>query len=870
MKKFCFVLLFSMIVFQYGNTLFAGGPPPAPAPAPTPAPAWSPPPAPTPVVYDKFSSRRLRPVSATANYHYKSYNAKKAIDGNIETYWSNYGHPYYDHDYLEIDLGKPANIEGIQVYPRIQNNHEISYLQVHYFNGKDWVNAGKRKNNPAGGSMVRVPVKDNVIAQKLRITNFMYPGVSYTPPVYNYEIDDPSKKRNSKTAVAIYEVRVFGEFNNTAEIKVTDSGDKVSLLATAPEDECFFGVGDTRNNYKFYINDFDSSPPACNRTLKRNETYVWSLTKFGDTLFFGSGSNVPCLAVESYMEMTDSYYRPNDIVCEFTENAEGMRDWRPPTLYKYNQATDERQRLLLPKEAVELRLSTTGIRSAGYHPSGLVFLAGPNREDGINIWAFNGKTGTYISCATIDLGYSNIRQFVNGSDGNLYAGLGGAESKMAKGGAVVKWGGNLADIFSGDLTTLFDFDFVGNKMDGEVVYLSEHEGRLFVDTWPDRSKMWPNKERQTGGLWMSSPLPLKNNAQWKKLWAAGNYEPDPLVASTIGGGAMASYGGWLNWGTMQVPGSAYRLWEIAHGEPKDDFEKRYITEHVWREISIFRGKNFGTPDQKIQLLYGGTSVFPNDPPGTYRTYTTSRKATVAELIQADKEHPGNRSEWREYKNRNIHIFKSKMNLMNLKPLYGRGGFGNEWNAYTWTMAVYNNDLYVGTMDHSELTMGDGSFDYDRRYIWGGDLYKFENSNMDAIPVSQDGLGNSKNFGFRTIFQDGKDLFIGTANPFNLSDDQGGWELIKINSRPPINGRKVMQVSYASGIFKKIENKWYEQDLNNNNRFEFTETGRDEWSVYLHDSSRNVSLRLDLWLDKIFYRHANDPSQPLYDITNVSE
>lgn len=49
--------------------------------------------------------------------------------------------------------------------------------------------------------------------------------------------------------------------------------------------------------------------------------------------------------------------------------------------------------------------------------------------------------------------------------------------------------------------------------------------------------------------------------------------------------------------------------------------------------------------------------------------------------------------------------------------------------------------------------------------------------------SFDGLGNSYNYGIRTLLtEEPGTLYIGTANPFNLVTE-GGWELIKIDLVP---------------------------------------------------------------------------------------
>jgi hypothetical protein len=73
----------------------------------------------------------------------------------------------------------------------------------------------------------------------------------------------------------------------------------------------------------------------------------------------------------------------------------------------------------------------------------------------------------------------------------------------------------------------------------------------------------------------------------------------------------------------------------------------------------------------------------------------------------------------------------------------------------------------------------------------------------------------------------------------------------------VNGRNATFVSYGSidkelGFFIQGHGfTWREVGDNWNRRTDFNETGRDDWSIYLHDSSRNVSIQLDLYLKRIF-------------------
>ena len=42
---------------------------------------------------------------------------------------------------------------------------------------------------------------------------------------------------------------------------------------------------------------------------------------------------------------------------------------------------------------------------------------------------------------------------------------------------------------------------------------------------------------------------------WEKVWSVNDYEPDPVIAKSYGMGSLESFGDYLYWGTMQVPGT---------------------------------------------------------------------------------------------------------------------------------------------------------------------------------------------------------------------------------------------------------------------------------------------------------------------------
>lgn len=507
------------------------------------------------------------------------------------------------------------------------------------------------------------------------------------------------------------------------------------VKAKANADECFYEVGSTKNEYPI------TGP--CEGVFKRNQGYIWGMTKFRDKIFFGTASNVACLVAENYL-LVDEPVKDPDYVCEMKYSANPAQDFRFSSMYMYTKQGGLRE-LELPAAAEKLRQVTLGIRSAGVHPSGIVLMAGPmiNKYGaGINMFAFAGQTGDLLGAVNLEIG-DNIRNIYTTQAGEVYIAVGGMESGAGT-GSVYKWKGDAAAIFGGDRSSLFAFDEVGFGLDGEAAQLAEHDGRLFATTWPN-----PKDPNNYSGLWMSPRLPLTQASagQWEKIWSADAYEPFKLAAKLYGGGALHSFDGYLYWGTMHVPGMIYYYFtEQAGGEPDSDRAKAYLADETNRAFSLFRGKSFGTNYEKIELLYGGYERYRTG--GYFRNFD-----------------PGSEQ------------FYHKKNLMGLTPKYGPGGINNKYNNYCWSMSVYNNHLYVGTMDYSPLTQyflnqvpPDSTF--------GGDLFRFESTGDSAKKISDDGMDNENQYGIRTMVSDSDSLFLGTAGNSNLRPG-GGWELIEL-------------------------------------------------------------------------------------------
>ena len=62
---------------------------------------------------------------------------------------------------------------------------------------------------------------------------------------------------------------------------------------------------------------------------------------------------------------------------------------------------------------------------------------------------------------------------------------------------------------------------------------------------------------------------------------------------------------------------------------------------------------------------------------------------------------------------------------------------------------------------------------------------------------------------------------------------------------------VKTVTYPGGVFVQSRGRWVE--TNDGGTYQFKETGRDQWSIYLRATDRdNVKIQLDLWTEQVKY------------------
>ena len=314
---------------------------------------------------------------------------------------------------------------------------------------------------------------------------------------------------------------------------------------------------------------------------------------------------------------------------------------------------------------------------------------------------------------------------------------------------------------------------MGN-LDAFGAYITKHEGRIFVITWPP----YRGSNATVSSLYMSPPVPegglTPSDADgWTKVWQAADYEPDPLIASRYAGGALASFDGYLYWGTMHIPLDATGAFFNQYGVPENDADR--LAAFVGHSKTSIPGKFDADP---ASTLYEGADA---------RNYPEEKRLGVGS--------PNN-------------MGKGPATSVRAR---------NPFNKYTWSMAVGTT---LGGKDGwtiaDELVATAGLELPPRAFsnrTFGADLFYFPSSSSPALPESISGVGNYTSYGVRNILS-ADSMFLGMANPMNLLTDttddipEGGWELIelarKTKNTPQGRNVEVELVNDATITFRHVK------------------------------------------------------------------
>lgn len=538
-----------------------------------------------------------------------------------------------------------------------------------------------------------------------------------------------------------------------------------NVLAEATPDECYAGVGvDYPNGISGYN---PNAGPICPETItdvttglttsvkeKYNQTYVWGLTRSGNSLWFGTGANIYCLTAGAYLGFEDPEAGSRS-VCEYDDSMVYRKgivydtsrgDFRPPKMYEYILASDGTGTGTLidrtPSSDPNLKL-VVGLRSAGSH-NGVVFMAGDARTGGIMMFAWDAVTKQYLGSRRLTQWGSAVNMSIRKwlvVKGQLYTGVGRDEGL----GYIVRW--------TGTRTSPFSFVTVG------TIISTPREFAEYIDN-SGRSRLAVDSQ----AVYLSPPITSayglpRSTSFWRTVWTPWNYEPDRLTTMGYGGAGIHQFDGWLYWSTDMVPMRAGYLHENCtynwgwpcYGEPQNDAEYNELFNGTWRATTLWRGRNLETANPEIQLLYGESEL------PMYSGATRS-----FDVVSTG---------WTPLWGHSGYEEKNDLGETIVQP--------NMYNAYTWTMDVAAGKLWLGTYD-----VGGGA-----------DLWRLDSSDAPWGVKREDGngVGDRNNYGIRTmeVSADGKILFLGMATNVNLMGSPSssrfgpGWELRALRFDAPV-------------------------------------------------------------------------------------
>ena len=452
---------------------------------------------------------------------------------------------------------------------------------------------------------------------------------------------------------------------------------------------------------------------------KTNEAYVWSIAREGNRTWIGTVANTLCLGFTGFGGISLAYETVN-AVCANSNSEELFPDWRMPALWMFDDDTNTWQLRTEPEGTEENPGIAAGTQGwrAAIGVDDYALVAGP----GMGILWGMPDYGTALLIYKAGQ-YIGAHRFTEHNDARKFLEVNGqvylGSFRWDGKGIILRWNRDE----SAPPESLFEFTEVG-VIDGSAAWLEYYKGRIYAITWPT--------SLSGGGkgfeVWRSPLVPpcgldVTHGDQWEKVFSYSDYDVNPDTAKLASGGSMITFRGSLYFGSMHVP-FAYSCTDPGN-LITCAFEK-YLNTHP---ISFFRlTESDESGELNVECLFG------QDKGGIYQ------------------------------------------------PVIGPAGFGNHYNNYTWSLAVHDGWLYLGTMDYSfflEDALGSyglpGSFPgMVPKQQDGFDVFASSDGNNWA-PVITNGLGNKFNWGARHLVSDGEYLWLGTANPFNLNPN-GGWEL----------------------------------------------------------------------------------------------
>lgn len=565
----------------------------------------------------------------------------------------------------------------------------------------------------------------------------------------------------------VYPLYIFQIENRVRPEVDTDSKLAVDTVFQAPIDEAYYGLASPDNKYV---------PEGLSESAleeikqnggqgKRNGSYVWGMGTYKDKLFWSTNNNYLCM--QGYGNFVqpgkgdNAPYENSCWVCEYGQSAyakeayeEGdenskYADIRPPRIYSYDTKTGVVTDITPSIADYPLLKNCQGLRSCGVH-NGVVFFGGPGLY--ASDWdskvsaafvaydADNDRILSTSSMANVDgCKVVNVRRWrvINNV---LYVTVGLTHPTTGKKiGALLRW--------YGDKNDPWKFHIVG-LVDKEAAELAYFNNRIYIGTWGSVSAVNVSPELPEGGF---TPIGIDSD-MWPEIWTTESAEPTKTL-----GRSLTSVAGFHEW-------RDHLYWGV------------FCPNYYILSSALATYGDLTSPDALAFIL------------GNYRTPSFWRldKDNNCEMLYGDTSNPKPVYNWKG----NIEKWELEPNGLTAK--WGRGGFGNLCTIYVWALQQYNDNLYIGTMDLSNLAvaaasklLGDESFDTLSKLLTGLDtsdegfeLLRMTDEEEAPKFITQNGFNNAEQYGVRNLEVLNNKLLLGSASMSSLKDN-GGWHVLSL-------------------------------------------------------------------------------------------
>lgn len=566
----------------------------------------------------------------------------------------------------------------------------------------------------------------------------------------------------------VYPLYIFQIENRVRPEVDQNSKLAVDTVFQAPIDEAYYGLASPDNKYV---------PEGLSESAleeikqnggqgKRNGSYVWGMGTYKDKLFWSTNNNYLCM--QGYGNFVqpgkgdNAPYENSCWVCEYGQSAyakeayeEGdenskYADIRPPRMYSYDTKTGVVTDITPSIADYPLLKNCQGLRSCGVH-NGVVFFGGPglyasdwDSKVSAAFVAYDADNDRILSTSSMDnvdgCKVVNVRRWrvINNV---LYVTVGLTHPTTGKKiGALLRW--------YGDKNDPWKFHIVG-LVDKEAAELAYFNNRIYIGTWGSVSAVNVSPELPEGGF---TPIGIDSD-MWPEIWTTESAEPTKTL-----GRSLTSVAGFHEW-------RDHLYWGV------------FCPNYYILSSALATYGDLTSPDALAFIL------------GNYRTPSFWRldKDNTCEMLYGDTSNPKPVYNWKG----NIEKWELEPNGLTAK--WGRGGFGNLCTIYVWAMQQYNDNLYIGTMDLSNLAvaaasklLGDESFDTLSKLLTGLDtsdegfeLLRMTDEEEAPKFITQNGFNNAEQYGVRNLEVLNNKLMLGSASMSSLKDN-GGWHVLSLD------------------------------------------------------------------------------------------